>query len=80
VAESRYLDEVQALLTSGAIITSGRSEAAVPYAPIYSVVAGAVQVLNHTLKPRTLFSYDYQTGGRGLLTDLSPQAGVPDNP
>jgi hypothetical protein len=78
-AESRYLDEVQALLAGGAIILSGRSQADAPYPPIYSVVTGAVQILSHTLKPGTLFSYDYRVGGRGLLTDLSPKAGVPHN-
>jgi hypothetical protein len=79
-AESRYLADVQALLAGGAISLSGRSQAAAPFAPMYAVGVAPVRVLDHTLKPGTRFSYEYQGGGRGLLADLSPQAGVPDAP
>jgi hypothetical protein len=79
-AESSYLDEVQALTNAGAVTLSGRSQAEVPFAPIYRVVRGGTQFLGHTLQTGSLFSYDYHTGGHGLLTDLSPQAGVPDTP
>jgi hypothetical protein len=76
--EGRYLDEVAALVSRGAVAPSGRSMDQGPFAPIYRVTGGAAQVQGHTLRAGTLFSYDHQAGGQGLVADLPAQAGVPD--
>jgi hypothetical protein len=80
MAEGRYLDEVQALAGAGSITLSGRSQVEAPFAPIYKVVRDGVHILGHPLQPGSLFSYDYRAGGQGLLTDLTPPTGIPDNP
>lgn len=78
--EGEYLDQVAALLSSGAISPSGRSRAESPFPPIYRVTSGAIQVLGRMLRPSTLFSYEFRTEGHGLLADLPASAGVADSP
>jgi hypothetical protein len=77
-AEARYLEEVAALTGRGIVAPSGRSMAACPFAPIYRVTAGAIQLLGQPLRPGTLFSYDYLPGGRGMLVDLPSEVGIAD--
>jgi hypothetical protein len=79
-AESRYLDTVTQAARSGTIVQSGRSLADCPFAPIYRVGNAPLQILDRSLRPGTLFSYDFRAGGKGLLIDLSPQSGVADAP
>jgi hypothetical protein len=76
----RYLDQVVQFVKTGAIVLSGRSLAEPPFPPIYRVGSAPLQVLDRPLRPGTLFSYDFQPGGKGLVCDLSPQAGVQDTP
>jgi len=78
--ETAYLDAVSDLLAGGAVSAGGRSLAECPYAPIYSVAANSIQLLGRTLSRGTSFTYEHQPTGRGLMTDLTPQAGVADSP
>jgi hypothetical protein len=79
-AESRYLDTVTQAGRSGTIVQSGRSLADCPFAPIYRVGNAPLHILDRSLHPGTLFSYDFQAGGKGLLIDLPAQSGIADAP
>jgi hypothetical protein len=78
--QCRYLDQVVQFVKSGAVALSGRSRPEPPFPPIYRVGNAPLQVLDRLLRPGTLFSYDFQPGGTGLICDLPPQAGVQDTP
>jgi hypothetical protein len=78
--ERGYLDAVAQLVASGAVTYSGRGQVDRPFAPIYRVSSGAVQITGRTLRQGTLFTYNFTPGASGLAADLPAEAGVPDRP
>jgi hypothetical protein len=77
--EVHYHDAVSGLIASGGVSPTDRSMAEYPFAQVYRVNATSVQLFDHTLSRGALFTYDFRPKGRGLVTDLTPQVGIPDN-
>jgi len=74
-ADQAYLAEVAALVSSGAVVASGRSLSDPPFAPIYRVASKEVALLGQKLTAGQFFAFDYRNG---RLLSLKAHDGVPD--